>query len=221
MVLAAGVQAMAANSVDSPLPSTPSMPLLEAKGSQGWVLGLAVPGLTVPWTHSIYLWLATAISIGVHEVSACTTRPEGGCPDRLRCDSLGRSHRKLACCRYSRTPLPLSCQHCPMRRSSEVVCREPPSLSGCCLCVLLQAGHALAAASEGVGVQHVAAFTLLLLPGAYVALDTGTLTVLGPWRTLRVRLSCDMPRAPSCCLKRTARLCTHAVGLACVPGARC
>lgn len=50
----------------------------------------------------------------------------------------------------------------------------------------MQAGHALAAASEGVGVQHVGAFTLLLLPGAYVALDSGALAALGPWRTLRV-----------------------------------
>ena len=97
MMLAVGVQAMAANSVDSPLPSTPSMPLLEAKGSQGWVLGLAVPGLTVPWTHSIYLWLATAISIGVHEVSSCTSRLGDGCLDRLHRDSLGCSHRKLGC----------------------------------------------------------------------------------------------------------------------------
>lgn len=52
----------------------------------------------------------------------------------------------------------------------------------------MQAGHALAAASEGVGVQHVGAFTLLLLPGAYVALDSGALAALGPWRTLRVNL---------------------------------
>ena len=50
----------------------------------------------------------------------------------------------------------------------------------------LQAGHALAAASEGVGVQQVGAFTLLLLPGAYVTLDSGALATLGPWRTLRV-----------------------------------
>lgn len=50
----------------------------------------------------------------------------------------------------------------------------------------MQAGHALAAASEGVGVQNVGAFTLLLLPGAYVALDSGALATLGPWRTLRV-----------------------------------
>ena len=53
-------------------------------------------------------------------------------------------------------------------------------------CFPMQAGHALAAASEGVGVQHVGAFTLLLLPGAYVALDSGALAALGPWRTLRV-----------------------------------
>ena len=50
----------------------------------------------------------------------------------------------------------------------------------------MQAGHALAAASEGVGVHHIAAFSMLLLPGAYVALDADTLAVLGPWRTLRV-----------------------------------
>ena len=51
---------------------------------------------------------------------------------------------------------------------------------------VFQAGHALAAASEGVGVQHLGAFTLLLLPGAYVALDAGALAALRPWRTLRV-----------------------------------
>jgi len=37
-------------------------------GGGGWVLGLAVPGLTVPWNHAIYLWLATAISFAAHEV---------------------------------------------------------------------------------------------------------------------------------------------------------
>ena len=78
-----------------------------------------------------------------------------------------------------------------------------------------------AAASEGVGVQHVAAFTLLLLPGAYVALDTGTLTVLGPWRTLRVRLPCDMPCAISSGPGRIAYLCEHVMRLVCVPGAKC
>ena len=59
----------------------------------------------------------------------------------------------------------------------------------------MQAGHALAAASEGVGVQNVGAFTLLLLPGAYVALDSGALATLGPWRTLRV---CPLFVAASC-----------------------
>jgi hypothetical protein len=51
----------------------------------------------------------------------------------------------------------------------------------------MQAGHALAAAAEGVGVHHIAAFLVLLLPGAYVALDTETLAVLSPLRELRAR----------------------------------
>ena len=41
-----------------------------------------------------------------------------------------------------------------------------------------------------MGVQQVGAFTLLLLPGAYVALDSGALATLGPWRTLRVWQNC-------------------------------
>lgn len=63
---------------------------------------------------------------------------------------------------------------------------------------VFQAGHALAAASEGVGVQHLGAFTLLLLPGAYVALDSGALAALRPWRTLRVShtLHCVLLCAP-------------------------
>ena len=30
---------------------------------------VAVPGLTVPWSHTVYLWLATALSFCAHEVS--------------------------------------------------------------------------------------------------------------------------------------------------------
>lgn len=52
----------------------------------------------------------------------------------------------------------------------------------------MQAGHALAAAAEGVGMHSAAAFSILLLPGAYVALDTETLAVLNPWRALRVHI---------------------------------
>lgn len=36
-------------------------------GSPSWMLSMAIPGLTVPWSHGIYLWLATAVSISVHE----------------------------------------------------------------------------------------------------------------------------------------------------------
>lgn len=50
-----------------------------------------------------------------------------------------------------------------------------------------QAGHALAAAAEGVTLHHVALFLALWLPGAYVALDSEGLAALTPWRVLRVR----------------------------------
>ncbi len=40
-------------------------------GSQGFAMGLAVPGLTVPWGHAGYLWVATAASIAIHEVNYC------------------------------------------------------------------------------------------------------------------------------------------------------
>ena len=39
--------------------------------------------------------------------------------------------------------------------------------------------------------HHAAAFLVLLLPGAYVMLDTDTLGVLGPLRTLRVGTHCQ------------------------------
>jgi hypothetical protein len=50
----------------------------------------------------------------------------------------------------------------------------------------MQAGHAAAAAAEGVPVLHAAAFLLLLLPGAWVALEEGALAALPPERLLRV-----------------------------------
>ena len=54
---------------------------------------------------------------------------------------------------------------------------------------LMQAGHALAAAAEGVGLCGVSLFLFLLLPGAYVSLNTDNLAVLGPLKALRVRSS--------------------------------
>lgn len=45
------------------------VPLAGPPGSQGgFAMGLAVPGLTVPWSHAGYLWIATAASIAIHEV---------------------------------------------------------------------------------------------------------------------------------------------------------
>ncbi len=70
-----------------------------------------------------------------------------------------------------------------------------PTLSSCAsladvqgrhISMLVQAGHALAAAAEGVGIHAVSFFLLLLLPGAYVTLNTDNLAVLGPSRALNV-----------------------------------
>ena len=58
----------------------------------------------------------------------------------------------------------------------------------------VQAGHALAAAAEGIGIHAVSFFLLLLLPGAYVTLNTDNLAVLGPSRALNVRSCALLPR---------------------------
>jgi hypothetical protein len=44
-------------------------------------LVLAVPGLTIPWTHAGYLWISVAVSLCVHEVSPFRTAPQ----PMLRC----------------------------------------------------------------------------------------------------------------------------------------
>lgn len=32
-------------------------------------LTLAIPGVTIPWSHGLYLWLAALLSMSVHEVA--------------------------------------------------------------------------------------------------------------------------------------------------------
>ncbi len=66
-------------------------------------------------------------------------------------------------------------------------CAGLAGMQGRQLSVPLQAGHALAAAAEGVGIHAVSFFLLLLLPGAYVTLNTDNLAILGPSRALNVR----------------------------------
>jgi hypothetical protein len=55
---------------------------------------------------------------------------------------------------------------------------------------LMQSGHALAAAAEGVTLHHIALFLVMWVPGASVALDSEGLAALTPWRVLRVCLRC-------------------------------
>ena len=40
-----------------------------AASSSDFAMKVAVPGLTVPWSHAAYLWLATAVSFCAHEVT--------------------------------------------------------------------------------------------------------------------------------------------------------
>ena len=50
--------------VNVPIPGT-----LTDSSSQGWGMALWLPGYTVPWSHAIFLWLATCISVSMHEAS--------------------------------------------------------------------------------------------------------------------------------------------------------
>ncbi len=43
-------------------------PAADEEGVPGLALELVLPGVTVPWAHALYLWIATAVSLGVHEV---------------------------------------------------------------------------------------------------------------------------------------------------------
>ena len=53
--------------VNVPIPGT-----LTDSSSQGLGLALWLPGYTVPWSHAIFLWLATCISVSMHEVRCCS-----------------------------------------------------------------------------------------------------------------------------------------------------
>ena len=47
---------------------TGDVPAAGRQGEPGLALELVLPGLTVPWAHAVYLWVATALSLAVHEV---------------------------------------------------------------------------------------------------------------------------------------------------------
>ncbi|KAI5059433.1 hypothetical protein GOP47_0025752 [Adiantum capillus-veneris] len=49
-----------------------------------------------------------------------------------------------------------------------------------------EVGHAIAAASEGVPIEHIAVFLACLVPGALVALNQDSLQLLSPIRALRI-----------------------------------
>lgn len=74
---------------------------------------------------------------------------------------------------------------------------------------VLQAGHAAAAAAEGVPLHHAAVFLALLLPGAWVALEEGALAALAPRRLLRVHPTPRPLPNPDACMVVQESIHTH------------
>ncbi len=127
-------------------------------------LQLALPGVTLPASHALPLWLALAVSLAAHEVRAC------GLSRSSLSLSLGAA--ELLCCVLPTFPRP--------RR----IPNRPPAFTSCDLPA--QAGHALAAAAEGVRVSGAGLSLLLLLPAAFVELDSADLAALSRASMLRV-----------------------------------
>ena len=154
---------------------TQEKPAAVEEGMPGLALELVLPGVTVPWAHALYLWIATAVSLGVHE-ACCLTHSSSSDQTKGRTDECGQRDIFLE-------SLWLLGRHAAASlRAFEV----DNAVLRCDKGSYLQAGHALAAAAEGVGIHAVSFFLLLLLPGAYVTLNTDNLAVLGPSRALNV-----------------------------------
>ncbi len=129
-------------------------------------LVIAVPGLTIPWAHAAYLWIAAAVSLTVHEVNGLNHPAlHLACP----ANAVGPERSKQQ-----------GCTRCGLSVPASLV-----SMVFECA----QSGHALAAAAEGVTLHHIAFFLALGVPGAYVSMDSEGLAALTPWRVLRVRLT--------------------------------
>ena len=54
---------------------TRDKPAADEHGLPGLAMELVLPGVTVPWAHALYLWSATAVSLGAHEVTSCLRTP--------------------------------------------------------------------------------------------------------------------------------------------------
>lgn len=148
---------------------------------------LAVPGITIPWAHAGYLWVAAAVSLCTHEVRCSAPALTSGNPMfDLQRHLMRLLIRDKGCDFWERFS-----QHVSLAAA--------------------QCGHALAAAAEGVTLHHVALFLVLAMPGAYVALDSEGLAALTPWRVLRVRIAACDGGEQSSRARHLARQHVHAV----------
>lgn len=128
-------------------------------------LQLALPGVTLPATHALPLWLALAASLTAHEVGPCRCTC---CLSHRLSSSAADQLLLLSLLSLGHAALPAT--HPPSTPS------DPPA----------QAGHALAAAAEGVHVSGAGLSLLLLLPAAFVQLDSADLAALDRASMLRV-----------------------------------
>ena len=70
---------------------TQEKPAADEEGVPGLALELVLPGVTVPWAHALYLWIATAVSLGVHEVCCLfqsSSLPADVCAESPLCQNL-------------------------------------------------------------------------------------------------------------------------------------
>lgn len=128
-----------------------------AAGGPGPRLQLALPGVTLPGSHALPLWLALTASLAAHEVGAQSSATGVIKPVLL-------------------LQLPrLALLDAGLPPTHPVTPPPPP-----------KAGHALAAATEGVHVSGAGLSLLLLLPAAFVELDSDDLVALDRAGMLRV-----------------------------------
>ena len=119
-------------------------------------LQLAVPGVTLPASHALVLWLGVVLAMSIHEV-------------RLLGHQLSNGGAVLG-------------QKKMLPAAPGITHIHPPSGPP----LHQQAGHALAAAAEGVALESAGVTWVLGLPAAHVHLNSAQLSLLPRWPALRI-----------------------------------
>jgi hypothetical protein len=147
-------------------------------------LQLAIPGVTLPLAHTLYIWAALVLSLAVHEVGRACCH----CTPCTRVEAM----TVLSAPNVRDTPHFVTGHEATTKRSNPSLRMRPKGGKGLALfqtnngCLRLQAGHALAAAAEDVRMEGAGLTLTLFLPTAYVVLDEEDLGRLGRQQALRI-----------------------------------